>query len=357
MAPIILNTSNVTEFVVKSANGVKGLSELGLASIPQQYIKPIEERLDLKSVVNEESIPIIDMSKYNDMPEVLADLICNAAETRGFFQLINHGVPKDVLENLKEATYRFFELSANEKSKYTKENSPTKNICYGTSFAPDVETSLEWKDYLSLSYTSDDEALAFWPKECREQVFEYIRCSKPVVKQLLEILMRNIKVKEIDEKKSSLLMGSIMVNLNYYPVCPNPELTVGVGRHSDLSTLTVLLQDDIGGLYVRGSKEDTWVHVPPVKSSLVINVGDTLQILSNGRYKSIEHRVAANGRNNRISIPIFVRPRPSDVISPLAEVLENGEKALYKEVLYSDYLQHFFSKAHDGKKTMDFAKI
>ncbi|CAK9186947.1 unnamed protein product [Ilex paraguariensis] len=73
--------------------------------------------------------------------------------------------------------------------------------------------------------------------------------------------------------------------------------------------------------------------------------------MSNGRYKSIEHRVTANGSKNRVSVPIFVNPRPFDVIRPLTEVLENGEKPMYKQVLYSDYVKHFFKKAHDGKDT------
>lgn len=194
----------------------------------------------------------------------------------------------------------------------------------------------------------------------RAEVLEYMKRTEILVKRLLEILMKRLNVKDIDKNKEALLMGSKRINLNYYPVCPNPELTVGVGRHSDVSTLTVLLQDYIGGLYVRaaGTNEESWVHVPPLKGSLVINIGDALQIMSNGRYKSIEHRVVANASKTRISVPIFVNPRPSDVIGPLPEVLGiSGEKAMYKQVVYSDYVKHFFRKAHDGKSTIDFAKI
>ena len=75
----------------------------------------------------------------------------------------------------------------------------------------------------------------------RDQVMEYMRSSELVIKRLLESLMKRLNVKEIDERKESLLMGSKRINLNYYPICPNPELTVGVGHHSDVSTLTILL--------------------------------------------------------------------------------------------------------------------
>lgn len=191
----------------------------------------------------------------------------------------------------------------------------------------------------------------------RDEVLDYMKKSQILIKQLIEVLMESLSINELDQTKETLLMGSKRINLNYYPVCPNPELTVGVGRHSDVSTLTILLQDEVGGLYVRGTDGDSWVHVPPINGSLVINVGDALQIMSNGRYKSIEHRVIANGSKSRVSIPIFVNPRPSDMIGPLKEVIESGEKQIYKQVLYSDYVKHFFRKAHDGKNTVDSVLI
>ncbi|KAL5560510.1 hypothetical protein UlMin_036721 [Ulmus minor] len=361
MAPTIADTtnntetSNLTEFVINKGYGVKGLSETGLDNLPNQYIQPMEERIDVNNVMLGESIPIIDMSNWDD-PK-MADSICDAAEKWGFFQIVNHGVPIEVLENVQEATHRFFGLSAEEKNKYSKERSSSNNVRYGTSFTPQAEKALEWKDFLSLFYVSDDEASALWPSACKDQVLEFMRKSEVVIKQLLEILMKRLNVSQLDSQKESILMGSKRINLNYYPICPNPELTVGVGRHSDVSTLTILLQDNIGGLYVRNQEKNNWIHVPPIKGSLVINIGDALQIISNGRYESVEHRVAANGNYNRISVPIFVNPRPSDIIFPLPEVLANGEEALYKQVLYSDYVKHFFSKAHDGKQTIDFAKI
>ncbi|PON99737.1 Isopenicillin N synthase [Trema orientale] len=362
MAPTMAITTNtepstVTEFVINKGFGVKGLSEAGLRSLPTQYIQPLEERIS--SVNNQvmfgRSIPIIDMSNWDD-PK-MADSICDAAEKWGFFQIVNHGVPLEVLESVQVATHRFFALPAEEKNMYSKENSPSNSVRYGTSFTPQAERALEWKDYLSLFYVSDDEASALWPSACKDETLEYMKKTDIVIKRLLDVLMKRLNVTKIDDEKENLLMGSKRINLNFYPICPNPDLTVGVGRHSDVSTLTILLQDEIGGLYVRVEEDDNWVHVPPIKGSLVINIGDALQIMSNGRYKSVEHRVAANGNSDRISVPIFVNPRPSDLISPFPEVLANEEKALYKQVLYSDYVKHFFRKAHDGKQTVDFAKM
>ncbi|KAB2616396.1 feruloyl CoA ortho-hydroxylase 1-like [Pyrus ussuriensis x Pyrus communis] len=360
MAKTISDLSDITDFVINKGNGVKGLSELGLKSIPNQYIQPLEERISTM-IMSQDSIPIIDMSNWNN-PKVV-ESICSAAEKFGFFQLVNHGVPVEVLENVKEATHRFFLLPAEAKSKYSKERSPSNNVQYGTSFNPQAEKALEWKDFLGLyAYGDEHEVSAFWPPVCRDEVLEYMKKSEILTKRLVELLMRRLNVKEIDKAKEYLLMGAKRIQLNYYPICPNPELAVGNGRHSDISTLTILLQDDIGGLYVRrndngNDKDSGWIHVPPVKGSLVINIGDALQIISNGRYKSVEHRVAVNSSKNRVSIPIFVFPRPSEMISPLPEVLESGEKPVYKSVLFSDYVKHFFAKPHNGKTTIEFAKI
>ncbi|XP_022756293.1 feruloyl CoA ortho-hydroxylase 1-like [Durio zibethinus] len=362
MAPSIADqlftdSSALADFVINQGNGVKGLSEMGLKALPKPYIQPLEERMCMTKIITQESIPIIDMSNW-EHPKV-SKAVCDAAEKWGFFQIVNHDVPIEVLESVKDATHCFFGLPADQKIKYSKEHSASNNVRFGTSFSPMAEKSLEWKDYLSLFFVSEEEASALWPPVCREQVLEYMRRSEVVIKQLLQMLMNGLDVKQIDETKKSLLMGSVRTNLNYYPICPNPELTVGVGRHSDVSTLTILLQDEIGGLYVRGNQgeSDSWLHVPPIEGSLVINVGDALQILSNGRYRSVEHRVIANGTKNRISVPIFVNPKPTDIIGPLPEVLQSGAKPIYKQVLYSDYVKYFFSKAHDGKKTIEFAEI
>ena len=82
-----------------------------------------------------------------------------------------------------------------------------------------------------------------------------------------------------------------------------------------------------------------------------------LQILSNGRYKSAEHRVGTTNTKSRVSIPIFTIPKPTEKIAPLPQVVEKDGIALYKEFVLADYMKNFFGNAHDGKKSLDFAKI
>ncbi|KAL6546539.1 hypothetical protein OROMI_022260 [Orobanche minor] len=85
----------------------------------------------------------------------------------------------------------------------------------------------------------------------RDRVLSYICWARPTIKKLLEVLMNGINVKKIDEELERSLMGLLVTSLVYYPQCPSPHLAVGSGRHSDVSSITLLLQDDIGGLYAR----------------------------------------------------------------------------------------------------------
>ncbi|KAL9412481.1 hypothetical protein AB3S75_045997 [Citrus x aurantiifolia] len=361
MAPSLEDGDSLFNFVVQDGNGVKGMVDLGLSKVPQPYIQPQEERIDKKNASICAQAPI-DLSKL-DSPnhEEVARQIARASETLGFFQVVNHGVPVELLESLKDAAHAFFSQSPGKKAVYRKGVSPSPLVKYGTSFVPEKEKALEWKDYISMVYTNDAEALQQWPKECNIVALEYLRTSMKMVRKLLEVLFKNLGV-TLDEPELDAIIGFKMVNMNFYPTCPNPELTVGVGRHSDMGALTILLQDGIGGLYVKVEedipdvgKKGEWMEIPPVPGALVINVGDTLQILSNGRYKSAEHRVRTTSSKSRVSIPIFTMPKPTVKIGPLQQLVEK-EGSRFREFLFQDYMNNFFSNAHDGKKSLDFAR-
>ncbi|KAL2535974.1 Feruloyl CoA ortho-hydroxylase 1 [Forsythia ovata] len=96
-----------------------------------------------------------------------------------------------------------------------------------------------------------------------------MKWAKPLIRRILNVLLKGLNTKEIDEESESILMGKLFVDLIYYPICPNPDLAVGAGRHSDISLITVLLQDDVGGLYIREPEGNGWIHVTPVKGALV----------------------------------------------------------------------------------------
>ncbi|KAF9589819.1 hypothetical protein IFM89_028754 [Coptis chinensis] len=363
MAPAF-DAINLFDFVVKEGNGVKGMIDSGLSEVPDRYIQPEHERINKKNMNSHVvSLPTIDLSALDGPKhDQVVETLVMSAETLGFFQVVNHGLPIQLLEELKDAAHQFFNQPPEKKSVYLKGVSPSPLVKYGTSFVPEKEKALEWKDYVSMIYTSDDDALKHWPDHCKEVALKYLQASTKMAKTILEVLMKDLGV-TLDASMAAAYMGTKMVNMNFYPTCPAPELTVGVGRHSDMGTLTVLLQDGIGGLFVKveengnAGKKGEWIEIPPIEGALVINIGDTLQILSNGRFKSAEHRVRTTSTQSRVSIPLFLTPRPEVKIGPLPQAVEKDGGTEYKECLFGEYMTNFFGEAHQGKKSLDFVKI
>nr|GEZ66487.1 2-oxoglutarate (2OG) and Fe(II)-dependent oxygenase superfamily protein [Tanacetum cinerariifolium] len=169
MAPSFNDENLLFNFVVKEGNGVKGMIDSGLTEVPSRYIQPPDNRIS-----KQDTSASIDQSMTIDLSELdgpnhdqVVKSIAHAAETLGFFQVVNHGVPLELLDSLKVAAHQFFSQSVEEKAVYLKGVSPSPMVKYGTSFNPDMEKALEWKDYVSMIYTNDDDAHTFWPKECK----------------------------------------------------------------------------------------------------------------------------------------------------------------------------------------------
>ncbi|XP_058726871.1 1-aminocyclopropane-1-carboxylate oxidase homolog 1-like [Vicia villosa] len=136
---------------------------------------------------------------------------------------------------------------------------------------------------------------------------------------------------------------------NYYPPCPEPELTLGTPKHADVDFITVLQQDHIGGLQVL--HENMWIDVPPQPEALVINIGDFLQLITNDKFKSGQHRVLANRVGPRISIACFfsTRHHPSTrIYGPIKELLSEDNPAKYRETSISDFAIQYTTKRMNG---------
>ncbi|CAH1443564.1 unnamed protein product [Lactuca virosa] len=363
MALSFTDENSLFNFVVKEGNGVKGLVDSGLTEVPRRFIQPPDERLDKQHAAPSSENMIIDLSEL-DGPnhDEVVKAISHAAETLGFFQVVNHGVPLELLDSLETATHKFFDQPAEKKATYLKEVSDDPMIMYATSFIPEKEKVWMWRDFFKMTYTNDDDALQFWPNECKEVVLEYVKTSTVMVKKLLQALIGNLGVKLSDSRLDTLL-GSKSVHMIFYPTCPNPELTIGVRKHSDKGTLTMLLQDDIGGLYVKKGKnlssgDEEWIEVPPIHGALGINVGDMLQILSNGRYKSAEHVVQTTNTASRVSVPIFNAPLPVAIIGPFPELVASDGVARYRDISYKEYTNNINVEKPCGRKiALEFVSI
>ncbi|KAG6759506.1 1-aminocyclopropane-1-carboxylate oxidase [Populus alba x Populus x berolinensis] len=344
--------------------GVKGLIDSGITSIPRIFIHPPETLSDLKSkrstrLPDSESnlIPTIDISGLEDSNRrsAVVDKVGRACREFGFFQVVNHGVPLEVLDRTIGAIKGFHELSTEEKMRWYR-----REMGSGVSFLSNVDLfhskAASWRDTLQMTLGPNLPELEEIPEICRNELVVWNQCAKQLGEQLMELLCEGLGLNAGKLKDLTFLDARTMA-AHYYPYCPQPDLTVGITSHTDPGVLTVLLQDQIGGLQVKHG--EGWVDVKPVPGAIVINVGDIMQILSNDEYKSSEHRVLANGCHDpRISIAIFFNPLKRDsLFGPFPELISPEKPAVYREFIYTDYIKRFFTKELDGKSLTNYYKL
>uniref|UniRef100_A0A453HFC3 Fe2OG dioxygenase domain-containing protein n=1 Tax=Aegilops tauschii subsp. strangulata TaxID=200361 RepID=A0A453HFC3_AEGTS len=183
---------------------------------------------------------------------------------------------------------------------------------------------------------------------CRQALEEYAEAMEELAFKLLELIARSLGLRP-DRLHGFFKDQTTFIRLNHYPPCPSPDLALGVGRHKDAGALTILYQDDVGGLDVRRRSDGEWVRVRPVPDSYVINVGDIIQVWSNDRYESAEHRVSVNSEKERFSMPYFFNPGSDAMVEPLEEMVSDERPARYDAYNWGN----FFST----RKNSNFRKL
>ncbi|KAH9682101.1 hypothetical protein WN944_025978 [Citrus x changshan-huyou] len=332
--------------------GVKGLVDAGVVNIPRIFIRPPGELAEeLTTHQGKLQAPVIDLDgiRYNKLEDIV-DQVRAACETWGFFQVINHGVPLHLMEEMIEGVRKFNEQDVEVKKQfYTRE--PTRNVRFYSNFDLYHSRTASWKDTLAI-FTSGTKSLEpnELPKVCRDTIMEYIKEVSKLGETLFEILSMalGLKPEYLNDMGCFNIYG---FTCNYYPHCPQPKLTLGAKRHSDPSFLTILLQDQIGGLQV--FYENQWIDVNPISGGLVVNIGDFLQVISNDKLKSVDHRVAANVHaTSRVSVACFFTGHPTETqkpFGPIKELISEENPPVYREFLVGEYFSKFFSKELEGK--------
>ncbi|KAF2285233.1 hypothetical protein GH714_006968 [Hevea brasiliensis] len=341
-----------------SKMGVKGLVDSGLTSIPRMFVHPTETLSDLKSVARSASqvIPTIDLSGVDsDRRPAIVEQVSHACRKLGFFQIVNHGLPLEVLNRTIAAVKAFHELPTEVKNQWYRRETST-----GVAFFSNVDMykakAASWRDTLQVRLGPVPSVVDDIPEICRNEILEWSRQASQLVEILMELLCEGLglnagKLKEMTFLESKGLVG------HYYPHCPQPDLTFGITSHTDPGVLTLLLQDQIGGLQVKHGEE--WVEVKPIPGALVINIGDILQILSNDEYKSVDHRVLANpSPDPRVSIAIFFTAGKRDgLYGPFPELVSPEKPALYRQFVLNDYITRFFTKDLADKTLTNYYRI
>ncbi|OAY29147.1 gibberellin 2-beta-dioxygenase [Manihot esculenta] len=284
-------------------------------------------------------IPVINLTD----PDAKT-LIVEACQEFGFFKLVNHGVPFEFMTRLEALAINFFNLPQSEKDKV----GPPDPFGYGNKrIGPNGDVG--WIEYLLLNtnpqITSHKTLSIFQenPQIFRSAVEDYILAVKRMAYEVLELIAdglgiepRNVLSKLLSDEKSDSCF-----RLNYYPPCPELQALsgrnlIGFGEHTDPQIISVLRSNNTTGLQIC-LRDGTWVSVPPDQTSFFINVGDALQVMTNGRFKSVKHRVLADTMKSRISMIYFGGPPLSEKIAALPSLLAEGEESLYEQFTWCEY--------------------
>ncbi|XVE74650.1 hypothetical protein DITRI_Ditri12bG0034300 [Diplodiscus trichospermus] len=340
----------------ESKIGVKGLADSGLTAIPRIFIHPPETLSGLKPKPEPKSqsvvIPTVDLSGPRS---VVVEQVARAARSFGFFQIVNHGIPVQLLDGMIGSIRAFHEQPDEVKARFY-----TRNPGSGVTFFSNVDLyqskAASWRDTIQIRIAPTMPEPKEIPEACRKEAVEWNIETKALGERLMGLLSEGLGL-QTDRLKNTTCLDARVIVGHYYPCCPQPDLTVGLASHTDPGVLTVLLQDHIGGLQIK--HEGEWVDVKPVPGALVINIADVLQIMSNDEYRSVEHRVVANPSSEpRVSIAVFYNAGDREALyGPFSELTSPEKPALYRQFKYSDYLTRFFTKELDGKTLTNYYRV
>ncbi|CAI0458128.1 unnamed protein product [Linum tenue] len=345
--------------------GVKGLVDAGITQIPRIFHTPphlLDKRPSVRADqgCNNFSFPIIDLEgvrgQGTDKWKRVAEKIGDASSKWGFFQVVNHGIPTSVLEEMKSGVLRFHEQDLKEKKRFFSRD-PARKVAYNSNFDLYSGPVANWRDTNYYYMAPDPPLPETIPPPCREILIEYSKQLEKLASLLFQLLSEALGLATNYLQEMDCAKG-VNVMLHYYPACPQPELTMGTTRHTDTNFITILLQDNIGGLQVL--HQDQWVDVPPVPGALVVNIGDLLQLVSNDKFLSAEHRVLASKVGPRVSVACFfstgLLPN-SKVYGPIKELLSEENPPRYREVTIPEFVGYVKGRGLDGSSFLQHFEL
>ncbi|KAI4374665.1 hypothetical protein MLD38_012632 [Melastoma candidum] len=305
-------------------------------------------------------IPLVDLSA----PEAKS-LIIKACEDFGFFKVVNHGVPSCLFSDLEAEASGFFSLHPSLK----ETAAPPSPFGYGNKWIG-RNGDIGRVEYLLLSADSHFQNFPSTAGKFCSAMKEYVSAVRSMTCDILELMADGLKIQPKD-MLSKLLMdeqSDSVFRINHYPPCPDKQSyddeeeeeegqMIGFGEHTDPQIISVLRSNNTPGLQI-SLKDGTWITVPPDQDSFFINVGDSLQVMTNGKFRSVRHRVVTNRRKSRLSMIYFGGPPLSEKIAPLPSLLMKGkESSLYKEFTWFEYKRSAYNSRLADNRLENFQRV
>ncbi|KAI3740324.1 hypothetical protein L2E82_30752 [Cichorium intybus] len=339
---------------------VQELAKQSITKIPPRYVrqdhqKPLLTSSDHTSTL---SVPVIDLhtlfatasgsSTYSSELNKLH----TAAKEWGFFQVINHGISESLLEDFKREVFSFFKLPIEEKQKLWQEEDSQEG--FGQLFVVSDEQKLDWCDLFYIFTLPHNLRksrlfqnlppilrLNVWKQKAASEKADKMTKSSPTILQT---------------KKSHKLLLSIQNGKNGQREVGSLHCGNEKASKSHLGGLTILYQlNETEGLQVR--KNGNWVSVKPLPNALVVNIGDAMEIISNGVYKSIEHRVTVQSNKERLSVATFYVPNMTKELGPAHSLVAQHKVANFQRVPFVEYYKGFFARKLEGKSNLEFMRL
>ncbi|KAK6124122.1 hypothetical protein DH2020_042148 [Rehmannia glutinosa] len=251
----------------------------------------------------------------------------------GIFQLVNHGVDTSLVEKLKYEIQEFYKLPLEERLRYKNRAGDVEG--YGQTIILSEDQKVDWAD--------------------RETLEVYISELQKLSRAIFGLISEALNIGNKLEVEEMFENGMQSVRMTYYPPCPQPDKVIGLTPHSDASGITILLQvNGVEGFQVK--KDGVWMPVKFLPDAFVVNLGDIVEILSNGLYKSIEHRATVNSEKERITFAMFFNPKFEAEVGPSHSLLIK-QPPLFRSVKMEQYFKDFFSRKLNGKSFLDYMKV
>jgi isopenicillin N synthase-like dioxygenase len=313
-------------------------------------------------------LPIIDMAalfgRDTNARTRVADQVAEACEAHGFFYLTGHGIGPEVLADLEAASHRFFALPEAQKMQIAMVHGGRAWRGYFpvggelTSGRPDLKQGL----YLGTDLPADHPRVVartpmhganLWPAalpNLRQATETYMAGATAAAQALMEGFSLSLGLDDDYFRRAYTAEPTVLFRIFHYPA-EGPAGTDwtrswGVGEHTDYGLLTLLAQDRHGGLQVKSPAG--WIDAPPIDGALVCNIGDMLERLTGGRYRSTPHRVMNTSGQDRLSFPLFfdpdflapMTPLPGQAVTARADGAQRWDGASVHafEGTYGDYL-------------------
>lgn len=302
------------------------------------------------------TIPVVDLSKFvegnEDERNHFVNQLGEAFHKVGFVGVVNHGIPKSLVDGFYAASKAFFSLPVSSKSKYKLEGLAGQRgyTSFGTEHAKQSNVA-DLKEFFQVGQFVEgevDNPEEYPPNVVTHETPEFSTLAEKLYKSfekagghLLRAIALHLGLEEtyFDDKIHN--GNSILRSIHYPPITEEPKTAIRAEQHEDINLITLLVGASAGGLQLLNTQEE-WLDIVPEENEIVINVGDMLQRLTNNYLKSTTHRVVNPPKEQwhvpRLSIPFFLHPKSNMDLTCLQSCVSEDNPLAYEPITAGEYL-------------------